>query len=114
MNRVVHAHVKSIMPENPVPDEPIFFGGGCRPNVRFQELCNLAGIKFKLNVESGADVGVQWVKSLFFSLRPALIMPIRRGLRFLTYRLSSKGTAMIDDEPEVLRNSYATWRDNFR
>jgi integrase len=55
MNRVVHAHVKSLMPENPVPDEPIFCGGGSRPNVRFQELCKLAGIKFKLNVETGED-----------------------------------------------------------
>ena len=55
MNRVVHAHVKSLMPDNPVADEPIFFGGGSRPNVRFQELCNLAGIKFKLNVETGED-----------------------------------------------------------
>ena len=55
MNRVVHTHVKSIMPENPVPDDPVFLGGGSRPNARFQELCNLAGIKFKTNVETGED-----------------------------------------------------------
>jgi hypothetical protein len=55
MNRVVHAHIKSIMPENPVPDEPVFFGGGSRPNARFGELCTLAGIKPKANIESGED-----------------------------------------------------------
>lgn len=27
MNRVVHAHIKSLMPENPSPDAPIFLGG---------------------------------------------------------------------------------------
>lgn len=31
MNRVVHAHIKSIMPENPAPDDPVFLGGGSRP-----------------------------------------------------------------------------------
>ena len=36
MNRVVHAHIKSIMPENPDPDAPVFLGGGARPNARFQ------------------------------------------------------------------------------
>lgn len=53
MNRVVHAHTKSIMPENPAPDDPVFLGGGARPNTRFQELCNLVGIKQKTDVESG-------------------------------------------------------------
>jgi hypothetical protein len=32
MNRVVHAHSKSFMPENPNPDAPIFRGGSARPN----------------------------------------------------------------------------------
>jgi hypothetical protein len=45
MNRVVHAHIKSIMPKNPRPDAPVFLGGGARPNARFQKLCELAGIK---------------------------------------------------------------------
>ena len=53
MNRVVHAHITSIMPENPAPDDPVFLGGGSRPNARFQELCNLAGIKQKTDVETG-------------------------------------------------------------
>ena len=55
MNRVVHAHLKSIMPENPRPDAPVFLGGGARPNARFQELCALAGIKPRTNVETGED-----------------------------------------------------------
>jgi hypothetical protein len=59
MNRVVHAHVKSLMPENPHPDDPVFLGGGSRPNVRFRELCELAGIKPKLDVETGAETA--WV-----------------------------------------------------
>ena len=53
MNRVVHAHIKSIMPENPASDDPVFLGGGSRPNARFRELCDLAGIKFKTDVETG-------------------------------------------------------------
>ncbi|MGA2699934.1 MAG: hypothetical protein ABSH35_02390 [Isosphaeraceae bacterium] len=55
MNRIVHAHIKSIMPENPRPDDPVFLGGGSRPNARFRELCNLAGIMPKTNVENGED-----------------------------------------------------------
>lgn len=55
MNRVVHAHIKSLMPENPSPDEPVFLAGGARPNVRFAALCKLAGIKPKRNLETGAD-----------------------------------------------------------
>jgi triacylglycerol esterase/lipase EstA (alpha/beta hydrolase family) len=55
MNRVVHAHVKSISPENPQPDDPVLPGGGARPNNRFQELCSLTGIKPKKNVETGED-----------------------------------------------------------
>ena len=30
MNHVVHAHLKSILPENLSPDEPVFLGGGAR------------------------------------------------------------------------------------
>jgi hypothetical protein len=45
MNHVVHAHLKSILPENASPDAPIFLGGGERPHARFQELCVLASIK---------------------------------------------------------------------
>ena len=37
------------------PDDPVFLGGGSRPNARFQELCDLAGIKPKTNVETGED-----------------------------------------------------------
>jgi integrase len=55
MNRVVHVHLKSVLPANPQPDEPVVLGGGSRPNVRFQELCCLAGIKPKKNAETGKD-----------------------------------------------------------
>jgi integrase len=55
MNRVVHAHLKSIAPENPLPDDPVFLGGGSRPNNRFRELCNLAGIEPRNNIETGED-----------------------------------------------------------
>lgn len=55
MNRAVHAHIKSIMPQDPAPDEPVFVGGGSRPNTRFQALCELAGIKRKKDVQTGEE-----------------------------------------------------------
>ena len=55
LNHVVHAHLKSILPENLSPDAPVFLGGGARPNARFQELCALASIKPRTNVETGVD-----------------------------------------------------------
>ena len=53
MNHVVHAHLKAIMPEAPLPDAPVFLGGGARPNARFQELCDLAGIPPRVDLETG-------------------------------------------------------------
>jgi hypothetical protein len=55
MNRVVHAHLRSLMPAEPRPDAPVFLGGGARPNVRFQALCGLAGIKPRLDIETGEE-----------------------------------------------------------
>jgi hypothetical protein len=56
MNRAVHAHIKNIMPEKPHPDDPVFLDGGARPNPRFQALCALAGIRPKVDVETGREV----------------------------------------------------------
>ena len=53
MNRTVHAHIRSIMPDDPDPDTPVFLGGGARPNMRFRVLCGLAGIGPKTDVETG-------------------------------------------------------------
>jgi hypothetical protein len=53
LNRVVHAHLKAIMPADPLPDAPVFLGGGARPNARFQELCELASLPPRTNVETG-------------------------------------------------------------
>jgi integrase len=53
MNRTVRLHLKSIMPDNPDLDSPVFFGGGTRPNNRFRSLCDLAGIPPKKSIESG-------------------------------------------------------------
>ena len=55
MNRVVHAHLKSIRPATPQPDEPVFAGGTSRPNKQFQLLCDLAGVKPKQDVETGEE-----------------------------------------------------------
>jgi integrase len=55
MNRTVHAHIKGIMPENPVSDTPVFLGGSARPNMRFRKLCDLAGINAKMNIETGEE-----------------------------------------------------------
>ena len=41
------------MPEDPRPDAPVILGGGARPNARFQSLCGLAGIKARLDIETG-------------------------------------------------------------
>jgi hypothetical protein len=48
-------HLKSLLTENPQPDESVVLGGGSRPNVRFQELCGLAGIMAKKNAETGQE-----------------------------------------------------------
>src|SRR3982751_829494 len=45
----------SRLPENPQPDSPVFLGGSARPNARFQQLCQLAGIKPRMNVETCAE-----------------------------------------------------------
>jgi triacylglycerol esterase/lipase EstA (alpha/beta hydrolase family) len=55
MNRVVHAHLKSLLPETPAPESPVFTGGSTRPNVVFRQLCRLAGIKPKSNFETGQE-----------------------------------------------------------
>ncbi len=55
MNRVVHAHVKSLMQDGTQPETQLVLGGGSRPNARFKELCNLAGISSKSNLESGVE-----------------------------------------------------------
>jgi integrase len=55
MNRAVHTHIKSIMPDNPGPNDLVFLGGGSRPNDRFRNLCNLAGIKPKTDIETGEE-----------------------------------------------------------
>ena len=43
------------MPTVANPNAPVFVGGSSRPNIRFRELCDLAGIKPKTEVETGAD-----------------------------------------------------------
>ena len=55
MNRVIHAHLRDIMPADPRPDAPVFLGGGARPNSHFQSPCKLAGIKPRLDVETGKE-----------------------------------------------------------
>ena len=55
MNRAVHSHIRSIMPADPSPDDPVLLGGGSRPNLRFQQLCDLAGIEPKKSVETGEE-----------------------------------------------------------
>jgi hypothetical protein len=55
MNRAVNAHLRNIMPDDPSPDVPVFLGDGARPNARFQALCALAGIKPRLNIETGTQ-----------------------------------------------------------
>jgi hypothetical protein len=55
MNRTVRLHLKSLRPEHPDPDAPVFAGGGSRPNNRFRQLCQLAGVAPKRSIESGEE-----------------------------------------------------------
>ena len=55
MNLLVHAHIRSILPDDPQPNDPVFLGGGSRPNQRFGELCSLAGIRPKIDIESSEE-----------------------------------------------------------
>jgi integrase len=53
MNPVVNGHLRNIVPDDPSPDAPVFLGVGARPNARFQALSGLAGVKTRLEVETG-------------------------------------------------------------
>jgi hypothetical protein len=53
MNRVVHAHLQSLLPAMVDPEAPVFLGGGTRPNDRFRKLCELAGLLPKSDIETG-------------------------------------------------------------
>ncbi len=55
MNRVVHAHIKSLIPAKSSPDDLVFLGGTSRPNAQFQTLCHLANIKPKTNTETNEN-----------------------------------------------------------
>ena len=59
MNRTVRLHLKSLCPSNVDPDSHVFQGGGTRPNSRFRELCKLAGVSTKRDIESGEEQ--EWV-----------------------------------------------------
>ena len=54
-NRVVRAHLKSLLPEHPEPNQPVFDCGSSRPNLQFQQLCRLASVKPKQDVETGEE-----------------------------------------------------------
>ena len=53
MNRAVHTHLKSLRTGSAHPNDPVFLGGSCRPNLRFRELCDLAGITPKTDTDTG-------------------------------------------------------------
>ena len=55
MNRAVQVHLKSIRPDEPQPDQPVFHCGSSRPNEQFQRLCSLADVKPKQDIETGED-----------------------------------------------------------
>ena len=38
-----------------MPDDEVVLGGGARPNSRFRQLCELAAIKPKIDVETGEE-----------------------------------------------------------
>ena len=55
MNLTVHAHLKSVAPQVPDPDSEVFAGGSSRPNERFRQLWDLAGIRRRRDVETGRE-----------------------------------------------------------
>ena len=55
MNRAVKVHLKNLRLAGYEPDQPVFQCGSSRPNVQFQRLCDLAGVKPKQDVETGAE-----------------------------------------------------------
>jgi integrase len=55
MNRVVRDHLRSIAADHGIPDDVVVAGGGARPNARFRQLCDLAAIGPKVNVETGKE-----------------------------------------------------------
>lgn len=55
MNRTVRLHLKSIRPEQLDLDAPVFVGGGSRPNIIFRQLCKLAEVAPKRDMESGEE-----------------------------------------------------------
>ena len=59
MNRIVHDHLKSLLPDKLKPDAPVFLGGSSRPNKLFRELCRVAEIKPKIDIATGKEV--PWV-----------------------------------------------------
>ena len=66
MNRVVHAHLKSLRTEQNLPNDPVFLGGSARPNIKFRELCDLAGIAAKTDGDTGEQK--PWVLRIFARL----------------------------------------------
>lgn len=55
MNRTVRLHLKSIRPEHEDLNAPVFGGGGSRPNNRFRQLCDLAGVCPKRSIDTGEE-----------------------------------------------------------
>jgi hypothetical protein len=47
------------MLDDPCADDPVFSGGSSRPNSRFRQLCELAGITPKTDIETGE--AKQWL-----------------------------------------------------
>ncbi len=55
MNRTVRAHLKILRPNEPNADSAVFLGGSSRPNFRFRQLCELADVAPKRDIESGEE-----------------------------------------------------------
>ncbi len=55
MSRVVRTHLKSLRPDEFLPEQPVFHCGSSRPNEQFQRLCTLAGVKPKRDIETGDE-----------------------------------------------------------
>ena len=55
MNSVVNSHLKNLHHDGCKQDAPVLEGGSSRPNVLFDNLCRLANISPKRDIETGAE-----------------------------------------------------------
>lgn len=55
MNRVVHSHLRILQHDSCKPDDSVFEGGSSRPNVVFKQLCEIANLSPKRDIQTDEE-----------------------------------------------------------